>query len=183
MEIDLSRFRKARNGGLAEQVEFSLPAGATPLGAETRLAESTPVNVRLEGGPDDLQMEVSAQLHLVQPCDRCLEDVSLEVPVGYVEEWHLGGGKAPAATESENLDSDDALMVRRTVTTDKGTLDDSFWQNVALELPSKVLCAEDCKGLCPRCGANRNRTPCACREMDTDPRLGALAQFRPAPKR
>lgn len=184
MEIDLSPFRRARSGDLTEQVEFPLPSGPTPLGAEVRLAEPAAVTARVTGGPFVIEVEVAARLHLVQPCDRCLEPVSLDVSVEYAEEWHLGARAAHEAPGTpENLDRDDALVVRRTVTSSTGTLDDGFWQNVALELPVKVLCAEDCKGLCPRCGANRNRTTCACPSTDPDPRLGALAQFRPARKR
>ena len=186
MEIDLSAYRKARNGDLTEEIEFALPVGATPLGAEVRLAEPAIVAARVAGGPSAVRVEVSSQLELSQPCDRCLEDVRLRVPVDYVEEWTLPGGgarvgRSAADAPPEDLDVDDALVVRRAVAGDTGTLDDGFWQNVALEMPAKVLCAEDCKGLCPHCGANRNRMTCACREIDSEPRLGALAQFRPAP--
>jgi uncharacterized protein len=38
------------------------------------------------------------------------------------------------------------------------------------------LCKPDCKGLCPRCGANRNRQPCTC--VGDDPRWEALANLR-----
>ncbi len=187
MEIDLTPYRNARHGDLAEQVEFTLPAGATPLGGDVRLAEPVPVAVRVEGGPGGVLVAVSAHLHLEHPCDRCLETVHLDVPVAYTEEWRLAGGRRGRPDEgvevvSENLDADDALVVRRTVTQDVGSLDDGFWQNVALEIPAKVLCTEECRGLCPRCGANRNRTPCACREADGDPRLDVLAQFRVTPK-
>ena len=40
-------------------------------------------------------------------------------------------------------------------------------------LPSKFLCDDDCKGLCPKCGANLNEGPCECKK-DIDPRFEAL---------
>ena len=43
-----------------------------------------------------------------------------------------------------------------------------------LELPLAPLCTEDCAGLCPSCGADRNETQCDCRVDDTDPRWAAL---------
>ena len=43
-----------------------------------------------------------------------------------------------------------------------------------LALPMKPLCRPDCKGLCPICGANRNRQQCECREEWVDPRLAGL---------
>lgn len=39
---------------------------------------------------------------------------------------------------------------------------DIFWEQVGLSLPVKLLCREDCGGVCPRCGANRDREPCGC---------------------
>ena len=43
-----------------------------------------------------------------------------------------------------------------------------------LDMDAKFLCSEDCKGLCPRCGADLNLGPCGCGK-ETDPRLAALA--------
>ena len=50
-------------------------------------------------------------------------------------------------------------------------------EQIFLELPMKVLCAEDCKGLCSQCGANLNQTTCDC-EPQTDPRLASLQALR-----
>ena len=50
---------------------------------------------------------------------------------------------------------------------------------VALEMPSKNLCRPDCKGLCPRCGADLNEGDCGCpREERIDPRLEKLKDFK-----
>lgn len=45
-----------------------------------------------------------------------------------------------------------------------------------LDMETKFLCSEDCKGLCPRCGADLNLGPCKC-EKETDPRLAVLRQL------
>jgi uncharacterized protein len=39
---------------------------------------------------------------------------------------------------------------------------DILWEQVALELPMKVVCSEACRGVCPVCGKNRNREACSC---------------------
>ena len=54
-------------------------------------------------------------------------------------------------------------------------LEDAIREQVLLALPGRTLCREDCQGLCPHCGANRNSTPCQCEESHTDPRWNALA--------
>ncbi len=49
--------------------------------------------------------------------------------------------------------------------------------DILLEFPSKLLCKESCKGLCPRCGKNLNEGSCACEQQETDPRLAVLKQL------
>ena len=46
-----------------------------------------------------------------------------------------------------------------------------------LDMDTKTLCSEDCKGLCPRCGADLNQGPCSCKKKDVDPRLAVLAKL------
>ena len=45
-----------------------------------------------------------------------------------------------------------------------------------LDMETKFLCREDCKGLCPECGKNLNLGPCGCRKQ-TDPRFAVLEQL------
>jgi len=49
---------------------------------------------------------------------------------------------------------------------------------VLLTLPPKVICREDCRGLCQRCGKNLNRETCQCPGAEVDPRLAGLKNFR-----
>ena len=49
--------------------------------------------------------------------------------------------------------------------------------DILLELPSKFLCKESCKGLCPKCGKNLNEGSCNCDTHETDPRLAVLKQL------
>jgi uncharacterized protein len=57
-------------------------------------------------------------------------------------------------------------------------LEDVLREQVLLSLPVRTLCKPDCKGLCPRCGENRNSTACTCEEGPADPRWEALAGLR-----
>jgi uncharacterized protein len=47
-------------------------------------------------------------------------------------------------------------------------------EDIILELPQRALCAEDCKGLCPRCGKDLNQGPCRCKQSGGDLRWRAL---------
>jgi uncharacterized protein len=50
-------------------------------------------------------------------------------------------------------------------------------ENILLSLPVQPLCHEDCRGLCPRCGANLNQGACNCTEARVDPRLQVLRKL------
>ena len=56
-------------------------------------------------------------------------------------------------------------------------VDEQLVEMLTLEFPSKLLCREDCAGLCPQCGKNLNNGPCACSKQETDPRLAPLAAW------
>jgi len=57
-------------------------------------------------------------------------------------------------------------------------LEDVLREQVLLAVPLKAICSEDCKGLCPQCGANLNVTQCSCAEPLEDPRWSALKDLR-----
>jgi uncharacterized protein len=57
-------------------------------------------------------------------------------------------------------------------------LEDALREQVLLEAPIRAICREDCKGLCPHCGANLNQQQCSCAEPLEDPRWAALKDIR-----
>ncbi len=109
--------------------------------------------------------ELDVDVKLVGPCVRCLTDTELDV--------HVDGREYQATNPGES----DEL---RTPYLDDDRLDLSAWTRdaVALELPEKILCREDCAGLCPVCGRDLNREPHEHVETESDPRWAALAELR-----
>ncbi len=175
MWVDLRSFRHLPKGGLPVEDELRLPldpVGAPLPGRRAHVADSATVVVRLRGDRHAVYGDVRSEFGLVQPCDRCLRDVGVPVRVRYAEAWVLDGPVDP-----EQQDDDPSVLTTR-VTGDGVDLDDGFWQNVELALPSKVLCRPDCKGLCPRCGADRNEGACACSDEPRDPRWASLDSLR-----
>ena len=51
-------------------------------------------------------------------------------------------------------------------------------EQLLLALPTRPLCREDCRGLCPRCGTNLNLGACGCARVEPDPRLGILRSLK-----
>ena len=104
-------------------------------------------------------------------CSRCLEGFSVPVAASFEltylpsDEAPVGGGEAEVADEDIN-----------TAYYQGGQIDlaDLIHEQLYLVLPMKPLCKDDCQGLCPVCGANRNTTACTCEATWTDPRLAGL---------
>ena len=105
---------------------------------------------------------VEADLHTV--CDRCACEVVRHLSVPMVHTF---------VTEVENEDTDDFIILPDMVL----DVDALAEEDLVLDLPSKVLCKEDCRGLCPTCGRDLNSGLCGCRQETVDPRLAALKQL------
>ncbi|MDR0478112.1 MAG: DUF177 domain-containing protein [Desulfobulbaceae bacterium] len=90
-------------------------------------------------------------------CDRCGRAVPLPVDDEFVHQVVAGtsDGEADAEVDDENA-------AQWLVTGSALDLAEVFRERVLLALPEKVLCAEDCRGLCAGCGADLNQEPCRC---------------------
>jgi uncharacterized protein len=78
-------------------------------------------------------------------------------------------------TEDEAGDEDDCYVVPRRAT--MLDLSEAVREELILAVPQFVECRDDCRGLCPRCGADLNAGPCGC-QQETDPRWAALTRLR-----
>lgn len=73
------------------------------------------------------------------------------------------------------LESDDGFMPVEVDSWSRTlNLSDQVWESLLTMLPYRMLCKEDCAGLCPLCGADLNEGPCGCVSQDGDPRLEIL---------
>jgi uncharacterized protein len=99
-------------------------------------------------------------------CRRCLTPV--RVPLSQ----SLG---LVFVTEAEAGEEDDCYVVPARATT--LDLSRAVREELILAVPQFVECRDDCRGLCPRCGADLNAGPCSCRP-ETDPRWAALTKLR-----
>ena len=106
-----------------------------------------------------LDMEGRGSVTLAVPCDRCLEPVEIVVETEIeeqiaIENSVLSGEEIPVFINGNSLDTESAIM-------------ESIFSN----FPAKVLCSEDCKGLCLKCGQNLNLGECGCDRLVQDPRM------------
>ena len=128
--------------------------------SEPVLAQGT---VRNTAGVLMMEGEVSTTIHGI--CDRCASsfDRKVRFPIEVV-----------LVTELANEENEDEWVFP--LEGDSADLDDIVRTVFVLNLDSKLLCKEDCKGLCPKCGKNLNEGPCNC-QKELDPRFAALKQL------
>ena len=105
-----------------------------------------------------LSVQVSFPLRVA--CDRCLEEFTRQYDYTFThtlvrqlqDEWQ------------DYIQVEDGVL----------NLEELILSDLLLELPTKLLCKEDCKGLCPQCGCNLNHQSCDCNKAYHDPRWDVL---------
>lgn len=145
------------------RLDFRFELDLSDLEFDGRTPVSRPVAVEGEvrNTAELLELSLAARTTLDAVCDRCGKEFSRDKEVGY---------RCMLAEELQNGESDEIVLL------EDGKVDAGDLARTAfiLGMDSKTLCSEDCKGLCPRCGADLNFGPCSC-QKEPDPRLAALA--------
>ena len=162
------------------QVDLNgLTEGAHPLvldGGSVELPVDENVRIRdfrfegtLSCSSEDCRVRGSLTGKAVSACDRCLVSFDHDVSMELEAQVDLAGDTGPSGGEEV------AEGVIRLVP-ESGTLDlaGALRAAVILEEPIKNLCRDDCRGLCPVCGVNRNESECDCDTSRRDPRWDAL---------
>ena len=150
-----------------QSVPFSVSVDLSDLCYGVSYPVSEPVlaqgTVRNTAGVLMMEGQVRTTIHGI--CDRCAGSFDREVtfPIDVV-----------LVTELANEENEDEWVFP--LEGDSADLDDIVRTVFVLNLDSKLLCKEDCKGLCPRCGKNLNDGPCNC-QKELDPRFAALKQL------
>ena len=94
-----------------------------------------------------------ARAVIQSPCARCLEPTDTEVEAELEEAFIRDTGEPLEADEDQYMYSGHVLE-----------LDEAVRTALLLELPSRILCKEDCRGLCDQCGADLNINECSCQK-------------------
>lgn len=138
------------------QINTTLPSYEANIGHTDDISVSG--GIVNNAGRLELFLTVSTVFHT--ECARCLEEVSFEV--SYVYEDRI---VFEESDEYISLDSDTF------------NLEEYVYEELSLSLPFRVLCSDDCKGLCPKCGTNLNISDCQCDNEYIDPRWAALKEL------
>ena len=168
-----------------EPIDFDLEVapGAVDLGEEAEQAGQLAASGRAEvlhehRGPRDIVADIrlkgSFSGRFQVPCARCVEPVEIPLAADFDLIFRPAAADSEATERSITAPETEIGYYQK----DSLLLEDVLREQVLLSLPVRTLCKPDCKGLCPRCGENRNIQPCSCEEGPSDPRWQALAGLR-----
>ncbi|HMD78034.1 MAG TPA: DUF177 domain-containing protein [Terracidiphilus sp.] len=152
-------------GQEAEQVGNLATEGRAEVLHEHRGPKNIVADIRLKG-------RFAGKFQV--PCARCVEPVEIPLSAEFDLIFRpLGADSGPPERSITAPETEIGYYQK-----DSLLLEDVLREQVLLSLPVRTLCKPDCKGLCPRCGENRNSHPCSCEEGPSDLRWEALAGLR-----
>jgi uncharacterized protein len=166
MQIDLRQLAEGQT-----RLEMELPGesvGITPADADLEAPLRLKLDLDRRGEEIWIRGHVQTKAH--QECSRCLAEISENLELDF--DVFCAKVQSPHVQSHPALDEEDGgvhFHDGRTL-----SIDEEIREAVILGLPMRPLCDEACKGLCPRCGEDRNAGPCRCE------RAGARLEADPA---
>lgn len=126
----------------------------------------SPLYIRIEyAGDKKLHITGGSSLTVIIPCDRCLEDVAVDLDLEIEKNVN---------TDMDCADDDDDSDEANYIDGYHLDVEQLLYNEILVGWPTKVLCSEDCKGICSVCGQNLNEGTCDCEDTSLDPRMSVI---------
>jgi len=160
-KVDMGGLRNSPGGMMRLQLEGTLPA----IGEgdqEISFFGPAQVNLELRADKNVIMAVGTVQVTIQLNCSRCLEQFELKLEAPFEETYYYAGeGKSEwIFLAGDFIDLEPEII-----------------KSILLEVPMKILCHEDCLGLCASCGQNLNKQDCNCLKSQIDPRLASLKEL------
>lgn len=146
-----------------------LEASPEEIGLDSRFLKRISLRATIEKGNRQLFLHAEFKSGGIFTCDRCLDEFEKEIVGSYRLLYVTDEAGAVGMDEEEvQVISPEANHI---------DLDEDIRQYAILAIPQKVLCRDDCAGLCATCGKNLNHGRCSCSRADADPRRENLKKY------
>ena len=134
-----------------------------------KIVNKEPVQIHLKNkGNKVVELTGGVKLEVMVACARCLELVKVPFDVEFDYELDM------KQTEEERMENLDELSFLSGLDLDVEQL---VYNEILLNWPIRVLCKEDCQGICSHCGVNLNKVTCECDTHELDPRMAAISDI------
>lgn len=142
-----------------EMTEFQSRMGTYPI------TQKSPVQITMTNlGVGKALVEGTVEINLAMTCDRCLTDVPVKLELEFSRDV-ASQDTLDSAEDDENQDILEGSQLN---------VETLINNEILINLPDKVLCHEECKGICKKCGQNLNEGECGCDDFVPDPRMAAI---------
>ena len=146
-----------------EREEISFGQGRFPV------LDHGMVHLRIENtGNHVLAVSGKGTIKVRIPCDRCLRPVDTVIPLEFERKLDM------RQSEGQRIEDLDEAAYLTGMDLDVDCL---VYLEALIGWPAKVLCKEDCKGICSRCGKDLNKGPCGCDSEPKDPRMAVISEI------
>ena len=165
MLINLSEVMSVKDK--VKHIEVPFEKEAIELdGMKYQISKKSMVDLQIANlGDRKVSIKADAEICLLIPCSRCLEDVGVSYTIHFEKKADF------RQTEDDKVDDINEMSYITDFDLDVDLL---IYGEILLDFPLKVLCKEDCKGICNSCGKNLNKGSCECDLQPKDPRMAAI---------
>ncbi|MDD2980416.1 MAG: DUF177 domain-containing protein [Hespellia sp.] len=165
MLINLSDVLSEQHRTIEKDVPLELEVFKSRLGAFPILSKENVHIVVKHVKEREITISGNTKLVIAIPCDRCLEEVKKEFDLDFVKTVDLNQSDADLV---EGLDESNYIDGYNL------DVDKLLYNEILIGWPMKILCREDCKGICNVCGQNLNKGTCSCEDTGLDPRMSVI---------
>ncbi|HEY0724848.1 MAG TPA: DUF177 domain-containing protein [Pyrinomonadaceae bacterium] len=169
MRIELENLE----GGKGDFAHVYQPEDLNPVDERISLSGPATVSGKIWQAGNEVFVNGHVETRAQVECDRCLQPVEIPVSTDFALEY-VTGSEYEAARAVELTEAEMSIAVFDGEAID---IDEIVKEQVVLTVPTRMLCREDCKGICPECGADRNSGECSCSTNEIDPRWAALKKL------
>ena len=142
------------------------------MGNEYEIKGDTVADMKLSNiGTGTVLVEGSVTALMIIPCDRCLKDVKVSVSADFAHQVTSPDQEKGATEEASDDTSDEEQNFVSGYELDTDAL---ISNEILIHMPVKVLCKDDCKGICSVCGHDLYEGECGCDRFVPDPRMAAI---------
>jgi uncharacterized protein len=170
MRIELENLE----GSKGEFAHVYQPEDLNPVDERVKLSGPATVTGKIRLSRNEVFVNGHVETRAQVECERCLKPVELPVSADFELEYITD-------SEYESSAADELTEAEMSVSVIDGQaidVDEIVKEQILLAVPTRMLCREDCKGICPQCGSDRNLGECACVTKEVDPRWAALKNLK-----
>lgn len=164
VKIDISTIANSINKETEYEVALELTKFESRLG-DFPILEKSPIVLKIANIENaNISIQGVVDVVVAIPCGRCLEDVPTRIHFDIDKKLTI---KEDTIVDEEMEETDYLIGFEMDV-------DKLVYAEILVNWPMKVLCKDDCKGICKVCGKNLNNGACNCQKTELDPRMAAI---------